>query len=78
MTVERRLFSKREAAKYLGISFSTLLRHIRRGIIPIVKLHGRALIDKKDLDNLIEINKVSKKPKVKVKYPYEYTRSGQI
>ena len=77
MTNGRRLLSKREAAEYLGVSFWTILRHIRRGLIPVVKIGGRALIDKKDLDNLIEVNKITKKPKVKVKYPYDYLKGGQ-
>ena len=74
MTTERRLLSRKEAAEYLGVSFWTILRHIRKGLIPVVKIGGRALIDKKDLDNLIEVNKITKKPKVEVKYPYEYIK----
>ena len=68
------MLSRKEAAEYLGISFSTLIRHINKGLIPIVKVGARTLIDIRDLDELIEVNKATKKPKLEVKYPYEYVK----
>ncbi len=52
-SVESRLISEQEAARYLGISYWTI-RDLRfRGDLPSVKILRRVLIDKKDLDDYI-------------------------
>jgi len=53
----KRLYSRKEAAEFLGISLSTLIRLIRRGVIPTVKIGSRRLIDREDLDRYVEMNK---------------------
>ncbi|MGD9853259.1 MAG: helix-turn-helix domain-containing protein [Nitrospirales bacterium] len=48
-----RLFSERDAAAYLGISYWTV-RDLRfRGELPGIKIGRRILIDKQDLDAYI-------------------------
>ena len=53
----KRLYSRKEAAEFLGISLSTLIRLIKRGVIPTVKIGARRLIDRQDLDRYVEMNK---------------------
>jgi len=63
---EARLLSANEAAKYLGISYWTLRELVWSGALPMVRLPNksggwcrRILIDKRDLDQLIERSKES-------------------
>ena len=61
MKGEQRLMGANEAAKYLGLSYWTLRDLIWSGAIPLVQLPNkkggslrRILVDKADLDKLIE------------------------
>ncbi|EDP75545.1 helix-turn-helix domain-containing protein [Hydrogenivirga sp. 128-5-R1-1] len=54
---ERRLFTVKEALEYLRISRPTFYRLIKQGKIKPVKIGKRTLIDKNDLDRLIEESK---------------------
>ncbi|MDR4469841.1 MAG: helix-turn-helix domain-containing protein [Nitrospira sp.] len=53
-----RLFSQREAATYLGISYWTLRDLTFRGEIPHVKIRRRVLVDRVDLDTYLDRMKV--------------------
>jgi excisionase family DNA binding protein len=61
---EQRLMGANEAAKYLGLSYWMLRELIWSGAIPLVRLPNktggrlrRILVDKGDLDRLIERSK---------------------
>ena len=54
---ERRLLTVNEALEYLRISRPTFYRLIKQGKIKPVKIGKRTLIDKADLDRLIEESK---------------------
>ncbi|NGZ95317.1 MAG: hypothetical protein CV089_04150 [Nitrospira sp. WS110] len=53
-----RLFSQREAATYLGISYWTLRDLTFRGEVPHVKIRRRILVDRLDLDAYLDRMKV--------------------
>jgi excisionase family DNA binding protein len=53
-----RLFSQREAATYLGISYWTLRDLTFRGDVPYVKIRRRILVDRVDLDTYLDRMKV--------------------
>jgi len=65
--LETRILDADSAAAYLGVSSRTVKSYVKRGIIPRVVLPAQSensgdplmkiLIDKKDLDSLIEHNK---------------------
>ncbi len=64
MKGEQRLMNANEAAKYLGLGYWTLRELIWSGAIPMVQLPNkkggrlrRILVDKGDLDRLIERSK---------------------
>jgi excisionase family DNA binding protein len=64
MKGEQRLIGANEAAKYLGLSYWTLRELIWSGAVPLVQLPSknggrlrRILVDKGDLDKLIERSK---------------------
>ncbi len=64
MKGEQRLMGANEAAKYLGLSYWTLRESIWSGAIPLIQLPNknggrlrRILVDKGDLDRLIERSK---------------------
>ena len=52
-----RLVSLRDAGSYLGISYWSIRSLVDRGDLPAVRFGRRLLIDKKDLDDLIENHK---------------------
>jgi excisionase family DNA binding protein len=52
-----RLMSLRQASSYLGISYWSVRSLIDRGDLPAVRFGRRLLIDKKDLDSLVEARK---------------------
>ena len=52
--LDRVLLTVPEACDYLRISRATLYRHIKQGKITPIKIGRRTLIDKSDLDRLIE------------------------
>ena len=54
---EERLLTVKEATQYLKISKVTLYKLIKQGKIKPVKIGKRTLIDKNDLDRLIEESK---------------------
>ncbi len=63
---ESRLLSANEATKYLGISYWTLRNLVWSGALPMVRLPNKSgglcrkiLIDKRDLDDLIDKSKES-------------------
>lgn len=58
----RRGLSLEEAGAYLGISKWSIRALINRGDLPAVRIGRRILIDRYDLDNLIETNKRSEEP----------------
>jgi excisionase family DNA binding protein len=47
-----RLFSKKEAATILRISSATLNRYMKNGEINVIRIGGRVLISKKEIDRL--------------------------
>lgn len=55
---EKRLMSVKEAALYLAIPPSTLYRRIWERRVPFVRLGRSVRFDRRDLDALIESNKV--------------------
>jgi predicted site-specific integrase-resolvase len=67
LDLETRILDAESAAAYLGVSLRTVKSYVKRGIIPRVVLPAQSqnscdplmkiLIDKKDLDSLIEHNK---------------------
>jgi Helix-turn-helix domain len=67
-----RIFDADSAAAYIGVSKRTMVSYVKRGIIPRVVLPAQSpnsgdplmkiLIDKKDLDSLIEQNKEKELP----------------
>lgn len=52
--LERRMFPRREAAHYLGISLRSLDSLAAGGQFPKVVLAGRTLYDRSDLDAYVE------------------------
>jgi len=54
---EERLLTVKEALKYLKVGRTTLYKLIKEGKIKPVKIGKRTLIDKNDLDRLIEESK---------------------
>jgi len=55
--MEERLLTVKEAMSYLKIGRTTLYHLIKQGRIKPVKIGKRTLIDKEDLDRLIEESK---------------------
>ena len=53
----KRLYTVKETAYYLGLSHWTIREHISNGILPCVTLGRRKLIDKNDIDHILEANK---------------------
>jgi excisionase family DNA binding protein len=53
MTVERIAYSPTEAAKMLGVSRAWMYLRLDDGTIPSVKLAGRRLIRREDLDRIL-------------------------
>lgn len=50
----KKFYSRQETADALGISLSTLIRHVAEGKIPHIKLGARVLIPSSFLDKLAE------------------------
>jgi len=44
--------STKEAAKILGIGYATLFRRIKAGHIQVIKLGGRTLVTKSEIDRV--------------------------
>ncbi len=59
---DKRLFSQKEAAIYLGISYWMLRDLIFRGEIPCVRMKRRVLLDLVDLDAYIDKSKIHHNP----------------
>lgn len=62
-TNEGRLKSRKDAAKYIGLSVDILDKLAKQGMITPVKFDGvnKILYDVRDLDELIELNKLENK-----------------
>ena len=58
---ELQLVSTKDAAKALGIGYSTLTNWISYGQFPYVKVGGRTLVRIQDLNDFIERNLVEEK-----------------
>jgi len=58
-TIQPRLLAVNDAATYLGVSRSSLLRALDNGDIPRVRIAGRVLVDRHDLDTLIDTAKAT-------------------
>ena len=55
--IHKRLYSVKEAGRYLGISGWTVRHFIRSGELPEVRQGRRVLLDILDLNQFIEANK---------------------
>ena len=55
-----KLLSVKEVASILGLSKAVILRYIRGGILPAVRLERAYRIDEKDLNNWLEERKTGK------------------
>ena len=55
--VEKKILTIREAFKYLNISRPTLLRWRKQGKIKGIKVEGKVLFRKEDLDAFLENNR---------------------
>ena len=55
---EKRLMTVREASRYLGLAEATLYRYVWQRTVRFVRLGRAVRFDKRDLDALIESNKV--------------------
>lgn len=53
----KRLLSVQEAAAYLAISHWSIRNLIHNGTLPAVRIGRRLLLDKNDLDSLVEVHK---------------------
>lgn len=60
--VERRLLSPAQAAKYLNFGVKIVYRMVNQRLIPHVRNGNRFLIDRVDLDRLIERRKIRAVP----------------
>jgi excisionase family DNA binding protein len=52
--VTARLLNTDEAAEYLGVSAPMIRRLIARGEIPVVRIGRRLLVDRNDIDVVVE------------------------
>lgn len=57
--IQKRLYSVNEASVYLGRTVWAVREMLWAGKIPFIKDGRRILLDIKDMDNWIEINKTS-------------------
>lgn len=55
--IEKRLFTVKEAAQYLGVSEPTIWVLLRKSTLKRIKVRDATRIDKKDLDKFIENQK---------------------
>ena len=55
-TMQRTLFSRREAAKIMGVSTSTITRLIDAGELKIVRLGKRTLVPRSELDRFQSVD----------------------
>ena len=54
LPVRHRLFSRQQAAAYLGISLTGLKSLLVSGAFPMLKIGSRTLIDRDDIDDFID------------------------
>ena len=57
-SLEPRLLSQHEAARYLGISYWTIRDLVFRHEIPFIKIGRRILVDRLDLDTYLDRSKI--------------------
>ena len=53
-SIQPRLFTVRQAAKYLGCSEPSVYHHIKDGKLAVVRRDRRVFLDVQDLDRMIE------------------------
>lgn len=58
----KRLYRLKEAATYVGLGLRTIRRYVDDGSIPSIKLVGRRLIEKDDLDLWVRLHSSPKQP----------------
>lgn len=51
--MESKLLTRPEAAEALRISLATLNRHVKTGLIPVIKIGGRRFIRKDAVEKII-------------------------
>jgi excisionase family DNA binding protein len=56
--INNRLLSRREAAAYLGISIRFLCDLLSQRSVACIRIGGRTMLDRADLDAFVEANKV--------------------
>lgn len=54
---ESKLLSIPEAASQIGLSRASLYRAVNNGLLPLVKIGGRSLVDPTDLTALVNASK---------------------
>jgi excisionase family DNA binding protein len=59
---EKRVFSRKEAARYLGVGLATIDRAIARRDISVTRLAGRVLFQKEHLEEYLNRNVTVAKP----------------
>ena len=57
-TTDKRLYSLREGARYLGRSLSAIEKLVHTGELPSIKNGARRLLDVRDLDKWIDAGRV--------------------
>lgn len=55
--MECRTYSVKETSKLLGVSEPSIYRWCEKGLIPHVRIFGRILILRSDLEELLEVNR---------------------
>ena len=60
MKEDKRFFTITELSEYLSLSKNTIYSWVNQQKIPYVKLGGALRFDKKDIDKMIEKNKVER------------------
>lgn len=54
---KRRLYSLRDASRYLGVSYWSVRDLIHDGTLQYIKIGRRILVDIRDLDKFVELSK---------------------
>jgi len=62
---QKRVFGRKEAASYLGVSPSMLDKLVAQGILPRIKLGRRVIFKVEDLEGLLEMHRERRKGRAK-------------
>jgi excisionase family DNA binding protein len=54
LSTQKKFLSRKEATELLGVSLSTLIRHLNDGTIPFTRLGSRILIPAQFIENLAQ------------------------